>query len=395
MRLSKLLLITTIVSILSGQLIRLNFASSVLTLTDIFMATTIVVFIAQSLLTKKSLKIPKSIFTPTVLFILSALASSILAINYFTTSQIIIALSFLLRFSAYFILSVITYNLVKREQIFSYLNFLLWLGFIFSALGIIQLIFYPDLSPLQIFGWDPHQKRLVATILDPNYTGGILAIFVSIATSLYLFKNKIIYLLITIFFIFVLFLTFSRSAYLALLISMFVVGLIKSPKVILVIISVFILAFFSITQVKDRIMGAFAVDDTASARIESWQKAIVIAKDNPFFGVGFNTYRFAQVKYNFFTQEDPLGGHSGAGSDSSFLFVAATTGIFGLLFFVIFNLAIFKNFAQGSRENCLKLASFASFAGLILHTQFVNSFFFPQTMLLLWFIVGLNLVYDN
>lgn len=395
MRLSKLLLITTIASLIPGQLVRLNFASSVLTLTDVFVAITIVVFLAQSLLLKKSLKIPKSIFTPALLFILSALASSIFAINNFTTNQILIALSFLLRFSAYFFLSVITYNLVKREQILSYLNFLLFLGFIFSALGIIQLIIYPDLSPLQIFGWDPHQKRLVSTTLDPNYTGGILAIFVSIATSLTLFKNKIIYLILTIFFIFTLFLTFSRSAYLSLIVSMFVIGLIKSPKVILIIISVFIIAFFSINQVRDRITGAFTVDDTANARIESWQKAIVIAKDNPLFGVGFNTYRYAQAKYNFFTPQDPLGGHSGAGSDSSFLFVAATTGLFGLIFFLILNLTIIKNFARGSRENHLKLASFASLAGIIVHTQFVNSFFFPQTMLLLWFIVGLNLIYED
>lgn len=395
MRLTRLLLATTIATLIPGQLVRLSVSSGAITLTDIFAFLTFAVFLLETLVSNKTLKLPKSVFIPAILFLLSATASTVLALNFFAPNQILVASIFLLRFAIYFSLSVVTFNIIARKEIDPWTHFILGVGFVFSLIGVIQIIFLPDISFLQEFGWDPHQMRLVATTLDPNFSGGIISIVAIFATSLYLFKNRLIYLFLAIFFSLALFLTFSRSSYLALLFSMSVVGFIKSPRVILIAIAVFSIVFLLIPQARNRIIGAFTLDDTASARIESWQKAIIIFRDNPVFGVGFNTYRYAQAKYDFFAQDDTLGGHSGAGSDSSFLFVAATTGILGLLFFLMLNLSILKNFAKNSRTSYLKLASLASLAGILIHTQFVNALFFPQTMMLFWFIVGLNLAYDD
>lgn len=395
MVLAKLLLTSAAATLISGQLIRLDLFSGAITLSDIFAFLAFIAFIAGSISGKRSIKFPKSTTIPAVLFFLACLASTILAINFFSSIEILVALFFLARFFIYFFLSIIAYNLISKEEIINWLHFLLLIGFAFSLLGIIQLVIFPDISFLQAYGWDPHQMRLVSTILDPNYTGGIVCFFAAVATSLYLFKKRIIYLALAIFFTITVFLTFSRSSYLALLFTMFTIGAIKSPRVILLTLTFFLLVFFSVPQAKDRIIGGLTIDDTASARLQSWQKAIVIFKDNPVLGVGFNTYRFAQAKYDFFTQRDPLGGHSGAGSDSSFLFVAATTGLLGSSFFLILILAILKNFAKNSRHDFLKLASVASFTGILIHAQFVNSFFFPQMMLLFWFIVGLNFSKDG
>jgi len=390
MLLTKLLLVSALASLIPGQLVRITLAVGTVTLSDIFVFATFIVFVAESL-AARSLKLPKSITIPAVLFFLSCLASTILAINFFSSVEILVALFFLARFFVYFFLAIITYNLIRQEEIINWLHLLLLIGSIFALSGIIQLALLPDLSFLQVYGWDPHQMRLVSTTLDPNYAGGIACLLAALATSLYLYKKRIIYMFLAIFFTVTIFLTFSRSSYLALLAAAFTIGVIKSPRVILVILTIFLLVFMSIPQARARILGAFRVDDTASARLQSWQKAIAIFRDNLFFGVGFNTYRYAQANYDFFPTDDTLGGHSGAGSDSSFLFVAATTGILGSVFFLILNLSILKNFAKNSRSDYLKLASLASFIAILIHTQFVNSFFFPQMMLVFWFIVGLNL----
>ena len=125
-----------------------------------------------------------------------------------------------------------------------------------------------------------------------------------------------------------------------------------------------------------------------------FKNALTVFKDHPLFGVGFNTYRFAQGRYGFFSPGD-FGGHSGAGTDSSLLLIAATTGIFGSTFYIFLLISILQLFVKKAGSHFLHLASIATFLGLIIHSQFVNSLFFPQIMLLFWFIVGLVLAYDS
>lgn len=254
---------------------------------------------------------------------------------------------------------------------------------------------FPDLSFLVSFGWDPHIRRIATSFLDPNFSGGLLAVLIAISLSLFLATNKKSYFAIFAIYLGAIILTFSRSSYLALIVTLFTIGLLKSPKTLVSSLLFLTLVFWGISPVKERVVGAFTLDETARARLQSWSQAITIFKDNYLFGVGFNTYRFAQAKYGFFTADQPLGGHSGAGTDSSILLVAATTGVFGSIFFLSIVFAIIKLFAKSAKSSYLHLASLASFLGLLVHSQFVNSLFFPQIMLIIWMMVGLTLRNDS
>ena len=228
----------------------------------------------------------------------------------------------------------------------------------------------------------------------------IFVVIFVIATSIFLYqkkRNKIIdfYPLIAAISFIALILTFSRSSYLAFLTAIATIGILKSPKLFIAILFLFVVAFSQITQVRARIAGALTLDETSKARLESWQKGLTIFKDNLLFGVGFNTYRFAQAKYGFFSPDEPQGGHSGAGSDSSIILVAATTGIIGLFFYLFFLFRILRVFIKKSTQDPWHLASLSIFLALLVHSQFVNSLFFPQIMLILWFILGLIQVYDT
>lgn len=391
-----LLLVTSLVTLLTGQLVRLPFGESgAITLTDLFVASTVTIFIIDALLIRKSLKIPKTIFTPFVLFTLSATASTVAALNFFSLAQITVSSLFLIRFIVYFLLCVVVYNSISKSSIEKWINVLLIVGVIFAFLGFFQLTFFSDLSALQAFGWDPHQMRLVSTLLDPNFAGCVFAVLTALSISFYLYKNRKIYLLASAVFILAIILTFSRSSYLAIATVVATVGFVKAPKILLISAAVFILAFTTIGQVRNRIIGALTIDETATARIESWQKAITIFKGNEILGVGFNTYRYAQENYGFFSFDNPLGGHSGAGSDSSILLVAATTGIIGLGLYLYLLANIFRVFKHNSKISPLHLGALSAFLGLIVDSQFVNSLFFPQVMLIFYFILGLVLKNDS
>ncbi|MFH1694146.1 MAG: hypothetical protein ABH880_00035, partial [Patescibacteria group bacterium] len=79
-----------------------------------------------------------------------------------------------------------------------------------------------------------------------------------------------------------------------------------------------------------------------------------------------------------FDWRQPQGGHSGAGSDSSLLFVLATTGVFGLAaYLAIFTLALQKN-------TCL----LACLGALAVNSLFVNSLFYSAIMVFLWVLLA-------
>ncbi|MCR4325070.1 MAG: O-antigen ligase family protein [Candidatus Curtissbacteria bacterium] len=395
MNIVKLLLILSLASIIPGQLIRIPISegAAYITLSDIFIFVTVIVFLVHTFLIRKSLKLNPRVFLPVLIFSLVALASTTLAKVNLSQKEVLISLLFLARFILYFFIFIVTSNTIAKNKITSWLNIYLIVGLIFILAGFLQIIFLPDFTPLVPFGWDPHQRRLASTFLDPNFAGGLIALLFFTATVMYLERAEKLYFLMSLVSFVALVLTFSRSSYLALLAGLLVIGLLKSRNALLIFLIAFSISFFALSPVRARILGAFTLDETSEARIESWKNAVTIFKDNPIFGVGFNSYRFAQARYNLFPHDNPLGGHSGAGSDSSILLVAATTGIIGLVPFICLFFSMFVEFTKSKKA--IGLIGTAALASLVIHSQFVNSLFFPQLMLSYWFILGLATTYDN
>lgn len=393
----KLLLILAITSIIPGQLIRLSLpvSSAAITITDVSSALLLIVFTIYSLAIKKSLKISKELFVPFLIFTLLALASTIFVVPIFSTGEITVSLMFLVRFMLYFSVFIVVANTVVKSQITNWLNLFLLICVVYSLVGLVQYVLLPDLTSLAALGWDPHQKRIVSTFLDPNFSGGLLTIAFAIALSLFLNLKKIVYLLTSGIFFLTLLLTFSRSSYLALIVTILAIGILKSPKILIIFLAALLISYTTIPQIKNRVTGALTLDETSQARIESWQKALAIFRNNAIFGVGFNTYRFTQAQYGFFPQDQPQGGHSGAGSDSSILLVLATTGVVGTMAYLVFLANIFKKFSKNLQKSALSLGSTAAFLGLLIHSQFVNSLFFPQITISLFFLLGLSAANDN
>lgn len=304
--------------------------------------------------------------------------------------------SYFLRFSAYAVLYPIVFFQTKQDPCRGRkLSIALFMAGVFLAVfGLLQYFLYPNLRNLYYLGWDPHQYRLFSTFLDPNFTGLILVLSILLGLDL-LFKymddrkiaraNLVIFVNILLIFICLIavILTYSRSSYLALLVTLPIFLLSKERSKLIKWLVLFYVLFFAAIFLLPRPFGEGVRLErlsTVQSRLESYQRAIMIIKKYPLFGVGFNAYRYAQRNMGFLPQADWLEIHSGSGADNSFLFAWATSGIGGFLSIVWLVWRILK----------LNIKSLALNMAVVIHSFFVNSLFYPWVLIWLWIFLGVE-----
>jgi len=306
----------------------------------------------------------------------------------------VLQLFYLIRWVSYLISALGIVHMVKIKYLdYNWLlKCLMFVGSFLSLAGFLQLVLLPDFTVLSSeYGWDPHKNRLASTFFDPNFLGAFLVCSITIYLGLVCDKKLSIRsnYLHTVFFFLVplsaLFLTFSRSAWGMFALVILVLGLLKYRLLLIAFVFISILVYFAVPRVQTRISGITDPADSAQFRVVSWGNALKVAQSSPFFGVGFNSYRYAQKEMGFF-KAGSLGGNSGAGADSSILFILATSGIIGLF---TFTLGYFTGVVRAFRyRNHGGLTAFAILIALFFESTFINSFFYPQ-ILLLWLIFAL------
>lgn len=345
------------------------------------------------LVSRRPITIPK-IYLPLILFTGIALISLLAKIYAYTPTEWFLSSFYLVRWFSYLVAGIVTYSLVlnKLLKFEDIVRAIVFSGVLISVVGFVQLIVLPDFTKLDpTLGWDPHQNRLASTFFDPNFVGGYLSI--CFAFVLNEFQNlkkaknginqtfsKLSLILLSFLFVFAIFLTFSRSAWAMLAVVIFVFGLFRYRLLLISAFLIAFLAYFAVPRVQTRLSGITDPADSAAFRLVSWENSTEIIKDNFVIGVGFNAYRYAQLDYGFF-EVNSTGGNSGAGSDSSFLFVLATTGIFG---FLAFASSYFAKALKSLHENPYNLVILSVFAGIFLQSQFINALFYPQIMFVLF-----------
>ncbi len=113
--------------------------------------------------------------------------------------------------------------------------------------------------------------------------------------------------------------SFSREAYLALVIGFFAFAIMRQRK-LLIVLGLF-LSFYSTLlpiSVQERIAGTNTegrgLDESSQERVELWKDAVHLIEESPFFGYGFNTYRFMNRlgplhdTHNFYVKATVEGG---------------------------------------------------------------------------------------
>jgi putative inorganic carbon (hco3(-)) transporter len=327
-------------------------------------------------------------------FMLVGLLSLIVSSWYFDLADIMRGSVYLIRFFVYSLTFVITYFLVKEKYLhqLSLYSLFISIGILLGIFGMIQIILFPNFDYLTQFGFDPHQYRLASTFLDPNFTGVYLVLTFSLALQQIFQKDRSrLDWLILIFLLLCIILTYSRSAYLMLGIFVIMISIFKKQTLLIGLMITVLLCSLLIPRIRERIIGGFTLDASASERVSSWENSLKVVQKNPIIGVGFNNYRAAQEELNLFKVTSPDGGHAGSGVDSSYLLVLATTGVIGFIAFILFWVQSIWFLFRKRTQEAVFLAT--ALIALTVATQFINALFFPPIML--WYFVLMGTTYAS
>jgi O-antigen ligase len=393
---------------IAGEFSRFSFLGRSIVLSDLFIP--IFEFVIFWRLTKRPLD--KNIQTPLKVlaaFLCVAIFSLLFSLTVLPFSEFAQSGLYLFRLIVYIGLLPCSYWLISKENYQQILKYIIISTLLIAATGFIQLQLLPNLEELaKTAGYDPHINRLVGSWLDPNFIGGFFAFMSLIISSIAIYdkskKRRYFLLGIAAILLIALFLTYSRSAYLAFAVGLLVMGIIKARKLLIIVMIIATIGIASSERAQQRI-GELATsmtsvlfnssenpDPTARLRIKNWEQTLNLISQKPLLGHGYNTLTYIKLKEGFVQDEDV---HSASGSDSSLLTILATTGIFGIFFFLIFYFIVLKKLFQTWKKRKpkfikgLSLGLFSGIIALLIHSNFVNSLLFPQIMIFLFILLGL------
>lgn len=365
-------------SILAGQLIKLPVVNN---LGPTLLDFSIIALLLYGLIKLKfKFKKPPAYIFAASIFVLIALLSLLITPLHLNKFEYAVAFSYTLRFCALVLLGWVIYSGGLKLSLKKILTFS---GVGLAILGLIQFILFPNLGFLENQGWDPHYFRTVSTFLDPNFAG---AFFVLTIISFLSLRGAAggphskngdwqSILLFTIVYL-ALLTTFSRSSYLMFLVSGVIYSLLKKSRFLFLSTLILFLGLLLGFQIYTQIVAQprnIDREQSASFRISSWEQGLTIFQKSPFLGVGFNAYRYAIREYNL-GDEQFIQSRGSSSNDSSLLFVASTTGVLGFIAYLYFLRTLFKF------TNRINLILTAGLTGLLIHSFFANSLFYPPIL---------------
>ena len=255
---------------------------------------------------------------------------------------------------------------IKKRNIltWSIRDILIVVGVILGLTGLVQYVLIPDTTNLVLYGWDDHLYRAVGILFDPNFLGLVIVL----TLVLLMFKKPLNFRLLILMLV-TLGLTYSRSAYLALVSSIVAISYYRKSISMLLAGGVIVLVGLWLLPNRggegNNLIRIFSIQQ----RLESQRAAVEIWKSKPVLGVGFNAYKLYigyENKYEYLP-------YRVSGPDNSFLLILSTTGIVGTLVFG--NLVVELLRAHGSKRWLG-----VSLLVVAVHSMFNNSLFYPLVM---------------
>jgi O-antigen ligase len=222
----------------------------------------------------------------------------------------------------------------SREDILKYLTVILA---VFSLLSCIELYKFGVNLSTNLLSTNFSEIRI--DYFSYPITNGemkmllLMAAFPFLLTKKFFYIKKTYLIIILIPIIISLFLTQSRNVYLAVLVSIFIYGIFKNWKFLLI----FIIFMGLIWTVKERSSSMFDLNHPSNkSRLIMWKVGMQVFKDHPLIGVGDN--EITKVYKLYKTPEFP---GEGSHFHSNYVMILVTTGISGFIFYLLFWISLF------------------------------------------------------
>jgi len=297
---------------------------------------------------------------------------------------------------------IVTEALNSKEKLYKILGILFFSMVIIGIDGIFQAATGVDF----IRRHPMSGVRLKASFSSPNSFAGWLVMMIPLALSFaYFWKDNLFKLssrhnwlkkairpglwAITGILTFCLAFTYSRGAWIGVILAVLFIGRLRSRKLlIMTVIAILILPLFMTGYLKERTIAIIKFSETAGVRPLIWEEAVNIVKDFPFLGCGLNTYAIVGPHYK-------VPGGTGYYPHNSYLHMAAESGLLGLASFLWIIAALFKTSLANLKRigngfySIFLTGLLAGLFGFLAHSFVDTNIYTLQLGNLMWFIMGL------
>lgn len=378
--------------LIPGLLARASVGGAGILATDLVVPLFAIAWAGAKILTRK--KFPKNKWIgPALLFFAVASASWMFGAWDLDLKAKVMSAAYLLRLGAMLLLGWAATDLFPDRQ--KLIEKILLITAVVVGLGFVQFWVVPDIGNYSTEGgWDPHTGRLLGTWLDPNYVAGLLGFILPVTIAEWYRstgRRKTLLTLLIAAVAYALFLTFSRSGYLAAAVGLIVFFLARDWKILLIGVAIVALGLGTNERAQQRVgelAGTFAsivmqdtdeIDPTAKLRLQNWRKSLTLWEKRPVLGIGYNTYRWVAAEEGVVDESY----FSAGAADGTHLTVLVTTGLLGFGAWLWWlGRMWWLGWKQWRKKYDIRsLGWTAGWTALIVHAVFVNSLLFPLIFL--------------
>ena len=327
---------------------------------------------------------------PFVIFILIGILASFRGIVINTISRPNMSVLYLLKIIQYFLLFYLMFNLISnRKDAWFYLVVIFTTALLIGVYGVIEHFRpYPHFPFSYPFFYRIYERGYFYH--DANHFAAYLMFMASLIFGLLLFTGKHFLKKIGLFVIFLflslpLFWTYSRAAYSALFVSLLVISGIKSKRMLMPTLVLFILFIFLFSS------------PSVINRIYSFKTTIL--SNNPH--TSSIAYRFQQIRYAWETiKQYPflgigLAARSRVFYENQFIMFISEIGVLGLIAFLGIILTIFSaaiSLYRSAESRLIKGFSagyIGGLLGLLLECNTLVVFLISRTMIPFWLVTAI------
>lgn len=289
----------------------------------------------------------------------------------------------------------LTFAIVKYEKKYNFV----WQAILASAILPFLFALYQLITGTGFGRVGELDSRLFGTFSHPNSFASFALIIFAVLVFLISNRHSLIkkqnhiwvfgFLAVTLI---ILFGTYSRGAWLALLIFAFIISLFKSPKLILAALGILFILFLTSPVVHERIEEIYnpPADSSIRWRFKQWGKMIEAYNKEPLTGYGAGTETLVHEREYGWNVGNPY-------THNDFLKTALETGFFGAMAFALLIIAtavtLFQQFQKSLNpvHKDLVLVVFALFVAEIGFSLTSNILRGTATQWTLWALIGATL----
>jgi len=316
----------------------------------------------------------KNIFKWSYLFIIWLVITYLISLFDNLNNWSIVPILYLLRTGFYFVFIIYSYKLFNDKTQHQIKKGILFFIFLTGLFSIMQYFLYGDLRNLLYLGWDPHAHRMFGVFLDTSISSAIYGLVL-----LYLFLNykKInlnIYFKNSLLIIYSVFglLTYSRIFYISIFLTFVSYLLNKKQYILIVIFSLILLSgILSLPKFQGESTNLIRIY-SINSRLNDYKEGTMLFKKSPIWGYGYNRLVFIRNKNkNLFGYPD----HAKSSFQSSFLTILVTSGIIGIILYIL-SLLSFSKINNAAKYYILFLSAFSLMDNILLHPFILFLFLF-------------------